>query len=238
MVGSWVKVIDHNGKFTGQVWYHNTSSEMIPTILLFRNCFTQSSVMIRRTCFRNYSFRQEYWAAPDFDLWTRVVTEYRITNLPEILVYYRTFEKNMTGQFESEIKKCTKRIFVNSLRRLGIFPTDEEITIHDGLERIQLNRSVDLLKETEAWLIKLVEINNKSGKYQDDIFTNVIANYWFKICTLNANIGHKIYKKYKNSSLNKNQTNWKKNIILFFFCTIHQSRNIDITSDSWRKLTS
>ena len=52
ILGSWAELIDDNGKRSGEIWKHITFPEYIKTFLLFRNCLTQSTVMMRRECLR------------------------------------------------------------------------------------------------------------------------------------------------------------------------------------------
>lgn len=237
MVGSWVKVINEKGEFTGNIWRHTTSSIFIPSVLLFRNCFTQSSILIKKDCLLHFPFRNQYWLAPDYDLWTRLVTQYNLANIPEVLIYYRTFKENMSSEKKKEIEECGKRIFFNNLKRLGFIPTNEEVMLHDSLERWQGDYSKETADKIQLWLLKLIDSNEKMHIYPHKVFLTIVRDYWFKACCKSANHGFSIWQKYLRSPINRLvRSNWKLNIYLLALCLLEKNRVIDITSDSWIKL--
>ncbi len=233
-VGSWVEVINVEGSRTGHVFRHATSAKIIPSILLFRNCFTQSSILVRKKSLFEFSYRKKYWAAPDYDLWSRMIIKYNMANIGEVLTFYRTYKESMSHREEKEIKYCTQKIMTDNLKRLGLKPTQEEIVIHDSLERHRKEFSIQEIYKVQTWLIKLVLANRRKQFYPENIFNAVVSDYWFKVCSLSANRGLKIYKKYYSSDLT---SNWKKNLILFTLSALQKSRLIDVTSDTWIRMT-
>lgn len=122
----------------------------------------------------------------------------------------------------------------DNLKKLGLTPTPEEVVIHDSLERHREEFSVKEIDKIQTWLIKLVLANQKKGVYPEKIFNAVVSDYWFKVCCVSANRGFEIYKKYSSSDL---RTNWKKNLILFTLFALQKSRLIDVSSDTWIKMT-
>ncbi len=233
-VGSWVEVIDEKGSKTGRIWRHATSERIIPSILLFRNCFTQSSMMVRKKHLVEFGYRQDYWAAPDYDLWSRMIAKYKMANISEVLTYYRMYKESMSYRQEKEIKNCTQEIMTDNLKRLGLNPTQEEVVIHDSLERHQEEFSVKEIDKVQTWLIKLVLANKKKGVYPEKIFNAAVSDYWFKVCCVSANRGLEIYKKYSSSDM---RTNRKKSLILFTLSVFQKSHLIDVSSDTWIKMT-
>ena len=233
-VGSWVEVIDEKGSRIGRIWRHATSAKIIPSILLFRNCFTQSSMMVRKKYLIEFGYRQDYWAAPDYELWLRMISKYKMANISEVLTYYRAYKESMSYRQEKEIKYCTQKIMSDNLKKLGLTPTHEEVAIHDSLERHREEFSVKEIDKVQTWLIKLVLVNRRRKLYPEKIFNAVVSDYWFKVCCVSAVRGLKIYKKYSSSDLT---SIWKKNIILFTLSALQKSRLIDITSDTWIKKT-
>ncbi len=233
-VGNWVGVIDEKGRRTGHIWRHATSESVIPSILLFRNCFTQSSMMVRKKCLIEFGYRADYWAAPDYDLWSRMIGKYKMVNIGEVLTYYRAYKESMSYRKEKEIKYCTQKIMAENIERLGLEPTQEEVVTHDSLERHREEFSIKEIDKVKTWLIKLILTNQKKGVYPEKIFNAVVSDFWFKVCCVSANRGLKIYKKHSSSDLS---SNWKKNLILFTLSVFHKSFLIDVTSDTWIKMT-
>lgn len=237
LVGSWVEIIEENGRNTGRVWRHATCSKIIPSVLLFRNCFTQSAVTLRKKCFDKLSFRCDYWAAPDYDLWTRLNINFYSSNLGEVLTYYRIYKGSMSFQKKKEVKKCTQKIFFNNLKRLGFTPSKEEISIHYNLERDRNAFSLNMLNLIEKWLKKISRYNQISQIYPVDKFNLLVGGYWFKACCLSASRGLVIWEIYRKSYLfDIGLNNRKKYIFLYSLCMIRKSLSIDITTDRWRKI--
>lgn len=239
-VGSWVEIIDEQGNSKGSIWKHTTSPDIIPSILLFRNCFTQSSVLLKKECLLTTPYRSTYWPAPDFDLWTRLSQKYRLANIPKVLTLYRVHKENSSSQKQKEIKDYTKIIFANSLKTLGIIPSDTEIELHDSIERErwQKNRPKDLVFQLQKWLVKLLSANQKTHVYPQNIFAAVVSDYWFKICLSSANNGLVIWNKFINFPMKIPKfINWKQKLILAVFCLLKKSQTIDITTDFWIKMT-
>ncbi len=237
MVGSWVEIIDERGNSKNSIWKHTTSPDIIPSILLFRNCFTQSSVLLKKECLLTTSYRSTYWPAPDFDLWTRLSHKYKMANIPKVLTYYRVHQENSSLQKQKEIKECTQLIFSNSLKRFGFTPTLEEINIHDSLERHSKEFSEEKINKIQIWLLKLLSINQKTHLYSDEIFKRIVTDYWFRVSCVSANKGLTSFNKYYSSGLaRKNNSNWKKMLILLILSFLKKSRLIDITSDTWIKM--
>lgn len=237
ILGSWTELIDDNGKRSGEIWKHITFPEYIKTFFLFRNCLTQSTVMIRRECFRKYGYRNGYWPAPDFDLWTRMSHEFIIANMPLVLSYYRVSDKNMTGIHEKEIEKCTQKIFADNLRYLGVNPGNKEVKLHDSLERMTVSGQAERMENLEVWLKRLINANTASKRYDIDILRKITGDYLFKTCLLNAEKGLKSWKKYRSSTLDKDAAGkWKKSAFLFMACAIHRPVLVDVSSQSWHDL--
>lgn len=238
LVGSWIKVIDENGKIVGKTWKHASYSEIIPSILLFRNCFTQSSVLIKRECLNSYPFRREFWAAPDYDLWNRLGRIYKLANLAKVLVYYRSYSNNMSSEVKQEIIECSSKIQKENLLTIGINPTKEELIIHDFLEREQLDVTDVILDKVYLWLSKLIVANEKTAKFDKYFFAKVVENYWFKVCCMGANKGLSIWKRYSETSLSSLiRTKKLKNFLLFADCLFKKRKIIDVTSNDWINIT-
>lgn len=236
-VGSWVRVIDEQGTVLGGIWKHATASEIIPSILLFRNCFTQSSVMIRRACFDRFSFRDTYGPSPDFDLWTRLSEVYRCANLPTALTFYRLSGTAMSVRDEAVITAGVKKIHAWSISRLGLKPSDEDISLHDGLERWKKSYSAESLNRVHAWLLRLWLANETVRKYPEDIFAEVISDYWLKTCCLSIGSVAGIRNIYFQSELGTlRQSNWKKKNLVRMLSYLGRHRLIDVTSDDWIKI--
>jgi len=236
MVGTWVRVIDSKGNDTGRIWRHATSPDVIPSILLFRNCFTQSSVMIRKSILANEEFREHYNVAPDYDLWVRLSMKYKLANIPQVLTAYRLHQYNMSIFIEKSLKECNLAIYRNQIIRLKIIPNQDELTVHASFEA-QYSFTLSQLDKSERWLIKLLRGNETRGVYDKIAYNDVVCQYWFKICCLAAANGLSTWQKFMKSFITTRAIYSKKHLLLLFFlCLIRRNYGIDVTSESWRRL--
>lgn len=235
LVGSWVSIIDEDGEETGKTWKHASSPNIISPILLFRNCISQSSVTMRRSCFQHFKFRDAYWAAPDYDLWTLLARKYKLANIPDILVQYRIYSSNMSGRQSEEIVDCIDRIMKENITHFGINPTEEELRIHRSLEPCEETVSLGHLRKIRIWLEKLSYGNRKSKRYDNGVFEELLRDYWFKVCCAGAENGLDIMKEYRmfHSKVNGG---FGKTSFLFGMCLMKKSKFIDITSEPWMKM--
>lgn len=234
IVGSWVDVIDENGFSVGKIWKHATSSSLIPIILLFRNCMTQSSVMLRFRCLPKISFRSEYWAAPDYDLWLRLAPEWQFVNIPQTLVSYRVFSESMSFQKAAQIEQCTRRITRCGLEKFGITPSDHELTIQELFERCDKDFPVRLLHDALSWCNRLIHVNGEIHRYDRSHFHSVIANYWFKICCAKADVGKSVYELYCSAEFSLHgKGNKSRRSILGALTILKKKKIIDVTSQDW-----
>ena len=109
VLGTKVKYIDVNGQVNGE-WPLPTDPDEIAWHLLFNNCLAHSSVMARRAILEELNGYAEWMpVAQDYELWTRVVNHWRITNLPVTLLKLRRHEGSVTvsGRIE-QIRLCGK----------------------------------------------------------------------------------------------------------------------------------
>lgn len=102
MVGAGAEIwVGHNR--TNRLLSHPAENAVLKFELLFDNHFVHSSVMIRRSVFDNigcYSEVASRQPPEDYELWSRVMKEYKLANLPDVLVAYREVVGSMsrTGQ--------------------------------------------------------------------------------------------------------------------------------------------
>jgi len=236
VIGSWVELIDSNGKRTGKVWKHASDQKLIPSILFFRSCFTQSAITLKKEILKRFPFRKEFWAAPDYDLLTRLSCKFEMSNIPKILTYYRYHESNMSKDYQDEITVCVNKIFKRNIANLGIQATDQDILVHRMLEPGKIDYKIEEINMIENWLNKLIAKNREKKLFDETSFQRIISDYWFKICASSACKGYYSLKRYKYSHLaqdNRIVNGLLKNIIIFVLCFFGKNLLIDITSDNW-----
>lgn len=96
LLGTSGVLIDHNGKVIGLLDVPLTQ-ELITWSLAIKNPFLHTSVMFRTEVVRSLGgYDEHYQIAQDYDLWTRMIRQYRVANLPERLISYRHLESSLS----------------------------------------------------------------------------------------------------------------------------------------------
>ncbi len=204
MIGTGVKLIDEKGKETGVIWKEKIPPEKIPIRLLFNNCFTQSSVMMRKNALPEERYREGFAPAEDYELWARIAETSKVWNLPEVLTLYRIHGENISSggiskKYErgSGSEKVTRR----ELLRLGITPTPEDLQIHRTNYHYPESDIKDFLEKKEKWLLKLIKANEETRAFSDKLFKEVSAEIFLSFLSANSRLGLFAWKRFRQSPL-------------------------------------
>ena len=97
MVGTFTKKINTQGKEIGNIT-SKLAHASIRRSMMFRNQFTQSSVVVRKEAIDKVGWYDEslpIWE--DYELWFRIGAEYQLRNIPEFFTGYRVHEGNISN---------------------------------------------------------------------------------------------------------------------------------------------
>lgn len=111
IIGSSIEIIDSLGEMRG-THYAITGAGAIEEEMGLRGPFAHGSVMAHREIFLKNSYRQAAWPAEDFDLWSRLLGEYNILNISEVLYRYRQNAEGISSL--NEKKQMQKTIEIQS----------------------------------------------------------------------------------------------------------------------------
>lgn len=176
VIGSWIEVIDDKGNATGEVRKTPDSSELIPVLSLFQNCFAQSSVLLRKSSLPDELYNPELSITEDYDLWIRILEKYKGSNLQKALVKYRVHPANNSKKTELIIGRLQK-IIKYQLNKLGISPTEFELKIHTNFYGIG-GFDIISLSEIEKWLLKIIKYNEESCTFSRKALEDIVWNLW------------------------------------------------------------
>lgn len=98
MVGTGAEIWVGNER-TSRLLQHPADNESLKFGLLFDNHFVHSSIMIRRSVFDDVGcYAEDLSRQPpeDYELWSRVMRKYQLSNLPDVLMAYREVEGSMS----------------------------------------------------------------------------------------------------------------------------------------------
>lgn len=187
MVGSWVRLIDENSKLLPQKWKLNAPPEQIPSIMLFRNYFVQSAVVLRRGAIPNGGYAAGYDIVEDYRMWVDVARKYKTWNYPEYLLHYRIHPKSITQENKSRLEQRDKMIFKYLLDMLGIIPEEKDLELLISLKSSHPIKNKHFFKDLERLLYKLMEQNKKLRVYDQKELVKAIYNRWIKISVRSRN---------------------------------------------------
>lgn len=190
-------------------WPH--TEDAVRTSMLFQNTILHPSVMARREVLQRYRYREDSRLVEDYDLFVRILGEFRVANVPSPLLRYRRHPQQATQAKRDAMEVVNQRIRIEALRQHGFDPSPEECHTHQQIRAPQSIRDVDELRRIEIWLQKLI-----AASTQDDARL-VIASQWVRSCIRAAPLGRSMWKMFKSSSLSAiGPSRWSTHVDLAF----------------------
>jgi glycosyltransferase involved in cell wall biosynthesis len=180
--GTWVKPV---GISPESVWRYPTDSAFLRSRMIFDSPLATSSVMMRRELIDGAEapFDPSFPPAEDYDLWERLSRNCNVTNLPEVLTYYRVHAAQTSLTKADQRRQSVIRVQRRQLERLGILPSPAEMELHlaIGVEWATFSTTMDALRAQE-WLHRLVAANGEHAVYPADAFRSMAGERWWYIC--------------------------------------------------------
>lgn len=179
VLGSWVKTI---GLQTNREIRFKTGHDQIRFELFFHNYLHHPTVMIRNEVIKNNNIQYEtYLHAEDYALWIALSKYTKIEILPEILLYYRLHNENISTVQRVAQQNQTSILRKQQIQDLEIQLMEHELKLYeDFVDREPFFKSEDF---TAIILIiqRIVLKNNEKKMIQKDIlfdyFNQKFRNY-------------------------------------------------------------
>lgn len=172
IVGTYIQIF---GVRKG-VWRMDTSDKYIRAHLFCNTSFAHPTVMIRTSVLRDNClyYKTEYPHAEDYKLWCDMAQYTKLANIPEVLLYYRINQTQVSNKFSKEQKETAQKIregYINDfLAKRNIFIRfSTENTIND----IQVLKSY--IKEKYV-LKKILLVWYDSLKNRKEIFKRLLTS--------------------------------------------------------------
>jgi glycosyltransferase involved in cell wall biosynthesis len=182
MIGSWCVLIDDHGKPTGKKWKVNEPPERIPAILLFRNYFAQSAMVIRKELIPEGGYSTGYDVVEDYKMWIDITSRHKAWNYPDYLLYYRVHSKSITNREEQKMSARDVMIFNYLYKKLQIEPDEKMLSMLIALKNGHVFENAQSLKELQAFLLLIIDRNRKTGLYDEKELIRVVHNRYLKAC--------------------------------------------------------
>lgn len=144
-----------------------TEHEDIRAHLLFSNCISHPTVMIRR---HDFTYPAAYPNAEDYALWATMVETGKCHNLPELLYSWRIHDAQVSTVKYDIGRASGKAIHRMLLQRFGVPFSEDELSLHTSFQR-HIGTSA-----LHAWLDKLLAHNLAHPYYMHAALTEVTDN--------------------------------------------------------------
>ncbi|MNO28193.1 putative glycosyltransferase EpsE [compost metagenome] len=159
-----------------EVWYQPEQPDEVKCRLLFNCCLAHPSVMLRREILVNHSLQYDayYNYAEDYQLWTQLSHVTKLSNVPEVLLYYRLHDAQISKSYTTDQVEQAQRIKYEQLIRLGIEVSEEEFSAHLNLCEGKGFSDTDRKKN---WVRKILKKNLETRVYDQVALMKVLSSY-------------------------------------------------------------
>ena len=176
--GTWMEVI---GEGQRRLWFpFPADPEQIRVGLLFYSPIGGPTAIMRRALLEKHCLGHDETVGfvEDYDLWERSAMFFPLSNLTEVLLFYRIHGANVS-MVKSERELTNVWIIkARQIERLGLFPTEEEKEVHDRIF-FGPHEGPGFAHRAEAWLLKLARANRRKGVYRTRLFEKEMRRIYF-----------------------------------------------------------
>ncbi len=182
MIGSWAHLINEEGKLLKEKWKVNAPSKRIPAIMLFRNYFVQSSVVIRRKAIPEGGYAKGYDGVEDYKMWVEVAEKWKVWNYPEYLVKYRIHKQGISLREAERLRGNDDMIYKMLYKDLDINLTEPQCRLLHLIRKRNIIKNMNTLKDIACLLLLVLAHNKKLEIYNHAELKKVVRNRWLKAC--------------------------------------------------------
>lgn len=131
VVGSWHQEIDEKGHYLKTMRYPADPLDIKCHLLsdgdLTRRCLAHPTVMMRTEVLKKVGgYSESVRFAQDYELWTRLMEDYDLRNVPEVLFQYRASKKSTSNTNRADMERELDGIVDRLIRRL--WPDVDSVT--------------------------------------------------------------------------------------------------------------
>lgn len=201
--GTWIRLF---GDHPGEIVRYYTDPDFNRSLLLFDPPVAHPSVMIRKSAFARYGlyYNESFRHAQDFELWVRASEYVKISNVPRVLLQYRTHPAQAGNHSLDSQQKFAGKVRLWQLKRLQIEPTEEEFRTHQFLSRvIPVEITMDMLENSKHWLRKIQKANERQEVFPEPAFRRSLGMRWFYLCYMASGLGMRVWRVFLSSPLSR-----------------------------------
>ena len=194
VVGAHIEFFGGNKR---SIWKTNTEDKYIRADLLFGTCFAHPVVMMRTSVLRDHHlyYNTDYPHAEDYKLWCDIAQYTELANIPEVLLYYRINENQVSYKYHKKQKETAQKIrreYINN------FLTKKDIPIRFSAQSDinDIRKLKDYIKEKYI-LKKILLAWYDSFENKENLIKSLTLSNIFDIGLIDSLriIFHKVIKK-------------------------------------------
>jgi glycosyltransferase involved in cell wall biosynthesis len=171
--------------------------------LLFGNAMAHPTVLLRRDVMlgNDFFYDRSFHGAEDYDLWVRMSERFKLANIPEILIRYRTHNQQVSAYRAELQKKAASAIRARQLRNLVPDVTVDEMMLFDRIAEKTIEEKTSYLEATRRLFEKIIEANGSKRIYDQGILCGILFGMWWRLCNLCCVEGLDAWRIYRRSSM-------------------------------------
>lgn len=196
-----------------------SAPDHVKAFALFHCPFSHPTVMFRREWFNHSGFRfdVDYYPTEDYELWDRVLEQYKGANIADVLLDYRIHPQALTQADWSMMDAQAGRVNARQLRRLGFRVSHDQELFHRRVAMRQVGNDLGLLSRAEEWLMDILQANDQHRTYDSKALGCEIRKLWFELCMNTTELGIVICNRFRRSKLFAgNGLDYRRLLILYF----------------------
>lgn len=146
---------------------------------LFYCCMSHPSVVFRMSFLKNSGLRynEDYFPAEDYKMWVEALKLTHIYNIPELLVFYRQHDSQITQDTNSAQAQLTNKVRLELLAELSGQFTKEEKSFHiNSFLKAQIRSSNEYFLY-KTWIKKLLTLNSQTRAFEANELKRVLTKH-------------------------------------------------------------
>ena len=192
-----IRSIDEHSKRVSGVSDWAYSGEQARAALLFHNFISHSTLMFRRRRIEGPVYPPDHPHCEDYRLLIQLADSGSgVHAIKRHLVGYRYHNSNHTLATHAEMADASRQLRADLLLRLGLRPTDAEMTLHDQFEGNNGDLSIERYKALKDWVLHLCEANRRAGYIEQTAFSAVAAAEWLELSHRFSLLGREVWAEY------------------------------------------
>lgn len=152
--------------------------------MIFGTPMLHPSVMFNGELMRNnrINYNPEFKRAQDYELWSRIVWDNKLANLPEVLIYYRYSSTQASSMNRADQISRSFPIYKNLLNYIFDTPVCESQIIKHQRLATCCQLSMNEIQDVVSWIQQLHKQIADRDLFPIQCFEEYFSKYWAVIC--------------------------------------------------------